>query len=93
MAAHGARRLMGMIENATAVIGIELLASAQGCDFHAPLKSSPSLEAVRSLVRKDIPHLDDDRYFHPDMEKANALVRSGAVVAAAHAVALPGVAK
>ena len=93
MAAHGARRLMGMIENATAVIGIELLASAQGCDFHAPLKSSPSLEAVRTLVRKDIPHLDDDRYFHPDMEKANALVRSGAVVAAAHAVRLPGVAK
>ena len=35
MAAHGARRLIGMVENATAVIGIELLAAAQGCDFHA----------------------------------------------------------
>jgi histidine ammonia-lyase len=28
------------------VIGIELLAAAQGCDFHAPLASSPALEAV-----------------------------------------------
>ena len=38
MAAHGARRLLAMVENATAVLGIELLAAAQGCDFHAPLR-------------------------------------------------------
>ncbi|HTV68560.1 MAG TPA: histidine ammonia-lyase [Rhizobiaceae bacterium] len=92
MAAHGARRLIGMIENATAVIGIELLAAAQGCDFHLPLQSSGPLEAVRKLLRAQVPHLDDDRHFHPDMEKANVLVRSGAVIDAAGAVALPGVA-
>ena len=40
MAAHGARRLLAMVENAVDVIGIELLAAAQGCDFHAPLQSS-----------------------------------------------------
>ena len=89
MAAHGARRLMGMVENATAVLGIELLAAAQGCDFHAPLQSSKALEAVRKLTRREVPHLDDDRHFHPDMEAANALVRSGAVIAAAGE--LPGV--
>lgn len=92
MAAHGARRLIGMVENATAVIGIELLAAAQGCDFHAPLISSTPLEAVRKLLRAEVPHLDDDRHFHPDMEKANALVRSGAVIAAASAVKLPAIA-
>ncbi|HEV7416371.1 MAG TPA: histidine ammonia-lyase [Tianweitania sediminis] len=91
MAAHGARRLMSMVENATAVIGIELLAAAQGCDFHQPLQSSAPLEAVRTLLRAQVPHLDDDRYFHPDMEAANALVRSGAVVDAAAAIELPGV--
>ena len=42
-----------MTENATAVIGIELLAAAQGCDFHAPLKSSAPLEAVRALLRAE----------------------------------------
>ncbi|PZQ55976.1 MAG: histidine ammonia-lyase [Phenylobacterium zucineum] len=83
MAAHGARRLLAMTGNATAVIGIELLAAAQGCDFHAPLRSSDALEAVRALTRRDVPHLDDDRLFHPDMEAANALVRSGDVVAVA----------
>jgi histidine ammonia-lyase len=91
MAAHGARRLIGMIENATAVIGIELLAAAQGCDFHAPLASSAALEAVRRLVRAEVPHLDNDRHFHPDMEKAIAMVRSGAAVKAAGAISLPGI--
>jgi histidine ammonia-lyase len=89
MAAHGARRLLGMVENAMAVIGIELLAAAQGCDFHAPLRSSKALEAVRKLTRSQVPHLDDDRHFHPDMEAANALIRSGAVIEAAGE--LPGV--
>ncbi len=92
MAAHGARRLLAMVENATAVVGIELLAAAQGCDFHSPLASSGPLEAVRALLRGKVPHLEDDRHFHPDIEAANALVRSGAVVAAAGAVALPGMA-
>jgi histidine ammonia-lyase len=92
MAAHGARRLLAMVENATAVIGIELLAAAQGCDFHTPLASSTPLEAARALLRAKIPHLSDDRHFHPDMVQAIELVRSGAVIEAASAVALPGIA-
>ena len=83
MAAHGARRLLAMVENASAVIGIELLAAAQGCDFHTGLRSSAPLEAVRGLLRAVVPHLDEDRHFHPDMEKAIALVRGGDVVRAA----------
>ena len=85
MAAHGARRLLAMVENASAVIGIELLAAAQGCDFHSGLRSSAPLEAVRGLLRAVVPHLDEDRHFHPDMEKAIALVRGGDVVRAAMA--------
>ena len=89
MAAHGARRLLDMAANATAVIGIELLAAAQGVDFHAPLSSSQPLEAVRKALREQVPSLGDDRYFHPDMEAANALVRSGAIIDAA-GYPLPG---
>lgn len=83
MAAHGARRLLEMVDNANAVIGIELLAAAQGCDFHAGLTSSDALERVRAVLRREVPTLNHDRHFHPDMEAANALVRSGALVAAA----------
>jgi histidine ammonia-lyase len=89
MAAHGARRLRPMVDNALAVVGIELLCAGQGCDFHAPLASSPPLEAVRRLLRADVPHLEDDRFLHADMERAIALVRSGSVASAA-GIALPG---
>src|SRR5690606_13013694 len=89
MAAHGSRRLLPMVENAMAVVGIELLCAAQGCDVHAPLASSEPLEAVRRLLRAQVPHLEDDRLLHPEMAAAIALVRSGAV-AAACGIALPG---
>jgi histidine ammonia-lyase len=91
MSAHGSRRLLEMASNAQAVIGIELLAAVQGCDFHAPLLSSDALEAARALLRRAVPHLTDDRHFHPDMEAANMIVRSGALIEAA-GLALPGVA-
>ena len=90
MAAHGARRLLEMTANCGAIIGIELLAAAQGCDFHAPLRSSETLEAARARLRKEVPMLDHDRHFHPDMEAANAIIRSGGLLAAA-ATTLPGV--
>jgi histidine ammonia-lyase len=89
MAAHAARRLPSMAENAAAVVGIELLAAAQGCDFLAPLTSSPSLERVRALVRSVVPMLGDDRHLHPDIEAAIRLVRSGDVVEAAGSELLP----
>jgi histidine ammonia-lyase len=91
MAAHGARRLEPMAENALSIIGIELIAAAQACDFHAPLISSAPLEALRALVRRDVPHLDDDRYFHPDIAAATKLVRNGAVIDAVGASTLPSI--
>ncbi len=90
MATHGARRLLGMARNAADVIGIELLAAAQGCEFHAPLASSAPLERARALLRARVPALADDRHFAPDMAEATALITSGALAAAA-GLDLPGV--
>ena len=89
MAAHGARRLLEMADNVSAVIGIEYLAACQGIDFHAPLSSSDALEAAHKHLRAAVPTLEDDRHFHPDIEAATALVRSGSLVAAVPAD-LPG---
>ncbi len=79
MAGHGARRLLAMTANLSHIIGIEYLAAAQGCDFHAPLTSSEPLEAARALLREQVPYLEDDRHFAPDIAAATALVRSGAL--------------
>jgi histidine ammonia-lyase len=83
MAAHGARRLLDMTANLAAVLGIELLAAAQGCDFHAPLASSAALERVRARLRSAVPTLQDDRHFAPDIDAATRLVLDGEVRAAA----------
>ncbi len=91
MAAHGARRLARMAENAANVIGIEWLAAAQACDFHAPLTSSPALEQARATLRAVVPTLNQDRYFAPDMADATRLVRSGALIAAVGTDLLPGI--
>lgn len=89
MAAHGARRLESMAANASAIVGIELMTAAQGCDFHRGLTSSVPLEAVRALVRAHIAPLTTDRYMHADMQQAIRLVRSRAVTTAAASVPLP----
>ena len=89
MAAHGARRLASMADNAMSIIGIELLAAAQACDFHAPLASSPPLEAVRTLLRREVPRLENDRYFHPDIAAATNLASRRAVIDAVGAATLP----
>jgi histidine ammonia-lyase len=91
MAAHGARRLLEMAENASAVVAIEYLAAAQAIDFHAPLASSTVLQAARACLRAEVPRLTDDRHFHPDMEVANRLIRSGALASIAGDL-VPGVA-
>jgi histidine ammonia-lyase len=89
MACHGARRLLAMTANAANVIGIEVLAAAQGCDFRAPLRSSEPLERVRALVRTRVPPLADDRYLAPDMAAAAELVTSGALAETVRDIALP----
>ncbi len=89
MAAHAARRLHRMVANAVAIIGIELLTAAQGCDFHRGLRSSEPLEAVRKRVRAHIPPLTDDRYLHPDIEAAAGLVSRRELLQAAAGVPLP----
>jgi histidine ammonia-lyase len=83
MAAHGARRLAAMAENAANVLAIELIAATQGCDFHLPTRSSAPLERVRACLRAQVPHLDQDRYLAPDIAAAAELVRAGAIAAAA----------
>lgn len=91
MATHGARRLLPMADNAAHVIGIELIAAAQGCGFHAPLATSDRLERAITLLRVDVPPLDHDRYLADDMRVATALVRSGRLAAAAGLDLMPAI--
>jgi len=77
MATFAARRLLEMAENAGTIVGIELLAAAQGIDLRRPLKSSPALEKAKAAVRAVAAFWDQDRAMAPDIAAAKTLVLSG----------------
>jgi histidine ammonia-lyase len=77
MATFAARRLADMADNTAGIVAIELLAAAQGIDFRRPKRSSAALERAHALIRRAAPHLDDDRFFAPDIEAAKAMVKAG----------------
>lgn len=88
MAAHGARRLMDMTANLDAIIALEWLTAAQGMDFHAPMTSSALLETAKGKLRAEIPMLEDDRFFAPDIARATEKIGQGALAGLCE---LPGV--
>jgi histidine ammonia-lyase len=79
MATHAATKARRVVGNAAGVIGIELLAAGQGLDFHAPLTSSPAIEAARADVRRNVPHYASDRYLADELEWAKGAVLAGAL--------------
>ena len=86
MATFAARRLDDMAQNTAVIVGIELLAAAQGIDFHRPLKSSPHLEHVHAQLRSKVPFFDADRFFAPDIEAAKQMVVNGELSASCKAL-------
>ncbi len=79
MATFAARRLQPMIANTAHILGIELLAAAQGIEFLRPLTSSAPIEAAHARLRAVCPSIDRDRYLAPDIERATALVTDGSL--------------
>ena len=88
MATHAARKSRTIAGNAAGAVGIELLAAAQGLDFHRPLRTSAPLAAVHDAIRAEVPHLDQDRYLATEIEWAKSAVLDGRFAAAA-GLALP----
>jgi len=82
MATFAARRLQPMLRNTAHIVGIELLAAAQGIEFLRPLKSSAPLERVLRLIRIISPAMMEDRSLARDMEAVHHLVASGDMAAA-----------
>lgn len=88
MATFAARRLQPMIDNVAHILGVELLAAAQGIEYLRPLRSSAALEAAHALLRCHVAPMPTDRYLAPDIERATQLVLDGSL--AACLLTLPG---
>jgi len=77
MATYAALRLRQMAENSAGIVGIELLAAAQGIEFHAPFTTSAPLTEALAKIRALVPTYEEDRFFAPDIEAATGLVTAG----------------
>lgn len=81
MATFAANRLHTMLENTAGIVAVELLAAAQGIDFHAPKKSSPVLEDAKQKVRALSPAYDSDRGLSAELVAVTQLILDGGFVA------------
>ena len=75
MGAHGARKLLRVVDNLERILGIELLCAAQALDFQRPLRSGAAVEALHARVRAAVPHATADEVFAPWIERCAELVR------------------
>ncbi|MBX9697785.1 MAG: histidine ammonia-lyase [Acetobacteraceae bacterium] len=77
MATGAALRLHDMAQHLAAILAIELLAGAQGLEFHRPLQSSAPIEKAHGLVRGVAGPWDEDRVMAPDIAAVTGLVERG----------------
>lgn len=77
MATFAARRLHTMLDNVADIVAIELLAAAQGIDFHHPRKSSPAIENVITVLREISPRYVEDRSLSSDIRRVAATIDDG----------------
>ena len=79
MAPIAARKAGQIARNAAGVIAVELMAAAEGIDYHAPLKTSRKLQQVHAAVRGRSPHFTADRYWADEMSALQSAVLNGDV--------------
>jgi histidine ammonia-lyase len=82
MAPIAARKAVRIAVNVAGIIGIELIAAAQGVDYRAPLRTSPKLQSLQDKVRALSPRLGSDRFWADEMAALQASVLAGELTAA-----------
>jgi histidine ammonia-lyase len=80
MGVTSGRKLLEVVKNVQTCLAIELLCNTQGLDFLRPLKTSPALERVYTLVRKHVAPINEDRIFFKDIDWLTRLVQTGELV-------------
>lgn len=86
------RKARMILNNTRKVFAIELLCAAQGLDFRMyddpssiegqkpSLLPGPALTAVHQFIRQRIPHLSHDRQMSLEIQKAEEIITSGALI-------------
>jgi histidine ammonia-lyase len=84
MGSISGRKALRVCGNLRRILAVELFCASQAFGFHAPLKSSPVLEAVQARIREDIAPAVEDRIYGLDLLRAEELIRSNELLEIAH---------
>lgn len=80
MGATTAIKTRDILDNANAILAIELLAAAQALEFRRPSKPGKGTMAAYRAIRKCVRPLEEDRPLYPDIEALTKLVKNGVIL-------------
>lgn len=68
-----------ILDNAYGVLGIEFMAAAQALDFRS-FQNGRGVRVAHQVIRKYVPHLEEDRPLYRDHNTMKELVKSGEIL-------------
>jgi histidine ammonia-lyase len=77
MGMTAALKLRTVVRNTRTVLAIEALAAARALDCLRPLRTSPTLEAIRERLRQASPEWNGDRPLAPDIARVEQWIAAG----------------
>jgi histidine ammonia-lyase len=77
MSMGAALKLGPILENVEGILAIELLAAAQGVEFHRPLRPGRGVRSALTLLRSRVPRLEADRSLRKEIEEVRRMISSG----------------
>ena len=77
MGMNAANKLREVVINVSRIIAVELLAAAEGIEYHAPLKTSPRIQVFLNRLRELAPAFRGDEVFADKINLVSAAVLSG----------------
>jgi histidine ammonia-lyase len=81
MGPNAAFKLRRFLDNLENIVAISLLCSAQAVDFRGKEKLGKGTEIARQVIRRVVPHWDEDRLLSADIEAVRRLVAGGELLA------------
>jgi len=77
MGTIAARKAAQIVDHATHVLAMELLAACQGIDLRGPKRLGKGTEPTYRKLRDRVAMLEEDRVMYPDIDAAVVLIREG----------------
>jgi histidine ammonia-lyase len=82
MGTISARKCREVVHNAENVVAIELLCAAQALDLFTNMQPGAGTQAAYDVIRRVVPHLENDRILSEDVKRIVNLMRRGEILAA-----------